>query len=98
MARILTDTHSDPASDKQNEIMVSSYLGANNKLVLVAINYGTTDNTLQIDLKNANKDYKKLLRYLTTDAADVNMKPELLKGIKSPIALPARSISTIVMN
>jgi len=98
MARILTDTHSDPASDKQNEIMVSSYLGANNKLVFVAINYGTTENTLQIDLKNANKDYKKLLRYLTTDAADVNMKPELLKGIKSPISLPARSISTIVMD
>ena len=98
MTRILTESFGDKSEDPGKNLMVSSYLDANNKLVLVAINYSTDALDLRIDLQNAKRKYKSLTRYLTTDAADTNMKPEPLKGLNEIVSLPARSISTILVD
>jgi len=98
MTRIMTESVGDKNEDPGKNLMVSSYLDANNKLVLVAINYSTDALDLRIDLQNAKRKYKSLTRYLTTDAADTNMKPEPLKGLNEIVSLPARSISTILVD
>jgi O-glycosyl hydrolase len=97
MTRILTSVKGTKIPEQEKNLMVSSYLNSNNKMVVVAINYGTAALDVQMELKNAKSKYKKFYRYLTTDEADVNMKPESLKGIEESIVLPARSISTIIM-
>jgi O-glycosyl hydrolase len=98
MTRVLTESRGEKSEDFNKNLMVSSYLDANNKLVLVAINYSTAALDLRLDLHNAKRKYKSLTRYLTTDAADTNMKPESLKGLNELVSLPARSISTIIIN
>jgi len=97
MIRIFTESEGDKTSNRVKNLMVSSYLDRDNKLVLVAINYGPAGIDLQLKLKNAKKKYSRLSRYLTTADEDINMKPEFLKELKNVISLPARSISTIVM-
>ncbi|MEJ7558860.1 MAG: glycoside hydrolase [Pedobacter sp.] len=97
MTRILTDHEEDAGSETAKNLMVSSYLDRNNKLVLVAINYGNVKMDLKLSIKNAKRKYRGFTRYLTTSADDINMKPELANGIDKPILLPPRSISTIVL-
>lgn len=98
MTRVSTASIGDKKELAEKSLMVSSYIDANDKLVIVAINYGTGKLDVKLDLKNANKKYKDLSRYLTTDATDTNMKPESLKGVNEFVSLPGRSISTIILN
>ncbi|RYE51593.1 MAG: beta-glycosidase [Sphingobacteriales bacterium] len=98
MTRVLSESIGKKSAKSVKNLMVSSYLDANNNLVLVAINYGTAALNLTLDVKNAKRKYKSLTRYLTTDATDTNMKPESFKSVKELVSLPARSISTIIFN
>jgi O-glycosyl hydrolase len=98
MTRVPTETKTEDSLKDLQTLMVSSYIDSTNKLVLVAINYGTTELNLKLDLVNAKKKYKKASRYLTTAAEEVNMKPESLKNATESIALPSRSISTIILD
>ncbi|RZK81066.1 MAG: beta-glycosidase, partial [Pedobacter sp.] len=99
MTRLLTEHNlKDKKEDKQTDLMVSAYIDHKNKLVVVGTNYSDSPLQVKLDLKNVKKKYRYATRYLTTDAKDIDMKPEGLKNHGGVITLPARSISTIVMN
>ncbi|HKG06635.1 MAG TPA: glycoside hydrolase [Pedobacter sp.] len=83
---------------EQSELMLSAYVDQKNNLVIVGTNYGATALRIRLDLKNNRKKYKSATRYLTTDVKDMDMKPEHIRGYNDLITLPARSISTIVLN
>jgi O-glycosyl hydrolase len=93
MERIAADL---PSAGKN--IMVSAYKDKNNKLVLVCINYGANNVTLKLDLKNAKKKYQNLAMYLTTADKDIDMKAMPAQNYLKPVSLPARAISTILVN
>jgi O-glycosyl hydrolase len=93
MVRVLTGT----APATQSKILVSAWKGANNKLVIVAVNRGTTDTKVNLDLKNATKKYKTLSTYLTNRDKSVNMQASQNKYTPG-VLLPARSISTFVLD
>ncbi|WP_018612305.1 glycoside hydrolase [Segetibacter koreensis] len=90
-------------SDNLNDIeaaqktMISAYKDDNGRMVIVAINYTTKEQSISIKVKNF-KPIKTVRAYVTTAAKDENMKASLARSIDSSIALPSRSISTIVMN
>jgi O-glycosyl hydrolase len=98
MTRVVSPFDGISPTDPAKKLMISAFIDGNNKLVLVAINYGAVDIEVKINLKNAKKKYKTISRYLTTAAEDANMKPELLKDANGLIAMPSRSISTLVFN
>jgi O-glycosyl hydrolase len=86
----------DPVAAAQ-DVMVSAYTDDKGKLVMVAINYQAEERKLQLDLKNfRNKTTYK--SYLTTASPDDNLKLQAGGNIKSGVALPARSITTLVLN
>jgi O-glycosyl hydrolase len=97
MIRITTEYPGVLGADGLENLMVSSYLDRHNKLVLVAINYGNVGIDLKLNLKNTIRKYSTLCRYLTTAADDVNMKSEVRTELNNRISLPARSISTLVI-
>lgn len=99
MTRVMIEkTSGNISADTEKNLMVSSYLDQHNNLVLVGTNYGTTAIEIKLDIKNAKKKYTSASRYLTTSADEVNMKPEVLKKYAGLILLPARSISTIILD
>ncbi|MFT3934279.1 MAG: glycoside hydrolase [Chitinophagaceae bacterium] len=95
MKRIVTD-RSDKLNDVQaaQDIMLSAYTD-NKKIVVVCINYAKTSKQISLDFPGFKKP-QKVQQYLTTAAAEDNMKYSLLKNANN-IALPARSISTFVL-
>jgi O-glycosyl hydrolase len=90
---------SDNAADLEaaQKTMVSAYTDNKGKLVLVALNYTTSAQPLALNLQNMGK-IKKALAYTTTAAPEENMKATAVKNIKEGFTLPARSITTIVLN
>jgi len=79
------------------KVMVSAYSGDKGKLIVVAINYEPEARNMQLDIKQ----YKKgttYQRYVTTAAPNENMKPYPAGNINQPLALPPRSITTLVVN
>ncbi|MCW3078664.1 glycoside hydrolase [Segetibacter sp.] len=75
--------------------MISTYKGDNGKMVIVAINYAREQQPLSIDLKNV--PIRIMRGYVTTALNQDNMKVSEIKNVKSAM-LPARSITTIVVN
>jgi O-glycosyl hydrolase len=75
------------------QCMVSAFEG-NGSLVVVAINYGTEEKSIQPRLKNFSS-FTKCTRYVTTSKQDDNMKA-YPQAINEAIKLSPRSISTIV--
>lgn len=96
MKRVLTSTDEKQATIDKN-LLISSYTDKNNKLVVVAVNYGKKTIDLELELTNVKKKYKKVTRYLTDGTEGVNMKPSILPDL-SKISMPARSISTLVLD
>lgn len=96
MIRLITDNTND-SSGESKDLMVSAYSGSKNQLVLVATNYSGRDVEIKLDIRPLNKKIKVITRYLTTADEDMNMRPESIVPGKE-VKLPARSISTIVMN
>jgi O-glycosyl hydrolase len=98
MKRIITSTDTEGHPVLNKHLLISSYIDKNNKLVIVAINNGTTQIDLKLDLQNTKKKYKKAIQYLTDSSEAVNMKPSAISSYQSGIMLPGRSISTIVVD
>lgn len=98
MHRLLTsrNDHFSPVEAAQ-KVMVSAFAQNNGKLVVVAINYQSQSQSLQLDIKNLKKGstYK---RYVTTAAPDENLKAYPAGKVTEAISLPARSITTLVLN
>jgi O-glycosyl hydrolase len=88
-------------SNKDNadnsKLLISAYTDKNNKLVIVGINYGTGSVNTNLELLHGKKKYKKMSIYLTAAGADLNMKASGTKPYHKQVELPARSISTIVL-
>jgi hypothetical protein len=78
-------------------VMVSAFAGDKGKLVVVAINYETTANDLQLAVKGFKKG-AAYQRYVTTAAPDDNLKPYPGGKINQVVSLPPRSVTTLVMN
>lgn len=97
MTRLLTEKLTDSKDQTDKNLLVSAYLDDRGRLVLVAINSGMKDVKIKIDLKNTSHHYKNGTRYLTTSAEDVNMLPEKISHLDHRVSLPARSISTLIL-
>ncbi len=95
MNRIET-SRSDMLSNIQSaqDIMLSAYTD-NKKLVVVCINYSTSEKEISLAMPGFKKP-KKVDQYLSTANADENMKYNALKNVDK-IKLPARSIATFVI-
>ncbi|MGV3766178.1 MAG: glycoside hydrolase [Chitinophagaceae bacterium] len=74
-------------------IMASAYT-AKKQAVMVFINYADTDQTVLLDLKNLGR-IKSAKKYVTS--SEDNLKAYTLKNIQQPVALPARSVTTVVL-
>lgn len=89
-------------SDKMDEltasqnIMLSAYT-SKKQLVLVAINYTTAEKDILLDIKGFGKT-RSMQQYVTSAAAGDNLKAYPVVTGKSSITLPARSITTFVIN
>jgi len=98
MTRLLTGNTMSSSKAEEKNLMVSAYMDKDSKMVVVGTNYGSRDVRVRLDIGNAKKRYGLATRYLTTAADDMNMKPEMLGQYTQDIFLPARSISTIVID
>ena len=76
-------------------IMLSAYRNSDGSRVVVAINYTTDDKT--ISLKLGLKKGESLRAYRTSDVDDENLKP-VGKVKATRLSLPAKSITTVVVN
>lgn len=85
----------DDLTASQN-IMLSAYT-SEKQLVLVAINYTTTGKDILLDIKDIGK-VKSVQRFVTSAAAGDNLKAYPITKLKGNITLPARSITTFVVN
>lgn len=77
--------------------MVSAYKDTNGSFVMVLINYANEAENVQIKLQNFKK-VNTIKKFVTTAEANINMEASIVKNLYSTILLPARSISTIVIN
>jgi len=84
-------------SETTKNLMVSAYTDPKtNKLVMVAVNYGTTPANIKLDIKNPAKKYKKIAAWLTTESKDINLQKLPVQVYNNAVlALPARSIVTL---
>lgn len=96
MQRIAT-TRSDERDElsASQHIMLSAYTKGK-QLVVVAINYTAEAQDVQLDVKHFG-NIKTAKRYQTTAAAEDNLKAYPLSNIKQAINLPARSVTTFVL-
>ncbi|MEO7045672.1 MAG: glycoside hydrolase, partial [Ferruginibacter sp.] len=77
--------------------MVSAFTDHKEQLVIVAVNYQNEEQEIKFLLKNPEK-IKSIETFTTTSQEDENMKAAVLKNIKNGLILPARSITTVVIN
>lgn len=98
MTRVLSEKTMNGSKAEEKNLMVSAYMDQHNKMVVVGTNYGTAEVKIRLDVSNTRKRSGQATRYLTTAADEVNMKPEVLEQYAEVISLPARSISTIVVD
>lgn len=98
MKRIAVERNDNLDLYKQaQDVMVSAYTNGKGKLVVVAINY-TRDNTaLKLNLINLKKG-STYRTYVTSAAADDNLKASPVQKVGGPVALKSRSVTTIVFN
>ncbi|HXS57831.1 MAG TPA: glycoside hydrolase [Hanamia sp.] len=78
------------------KVMVSAFAGKNGELIIVAINYESTQHKISLELKHS-KRIGQISAYVTTAEKGFDMKYAKLKG-NERIALPPRSITTLVIN
>lgn len=78
------------------QVMVSAFTNQKGKMVVIAINYTQEEQPLHLNL--ANTTVKTVKSYTTTAAATDNMKAAVVKNINEGVMLPARSITTFVIN
>ncbi|MES2827174.1 MAG: glycoside hydrolase [Bacteroidota bacterium] len=86
------------ARTDNSDLLLSAFVDKSNKIVIVATNYGTRAINTKFDLGNKTRKYRSVQRYLTSSNEEDNMKPEIILTLDKPVELPARSISTFVLN
>ena len=96
MQRVVTDPRDNATG--QHDLLISAWKDKNNQLVIVGINHGTKDARIRLALKGDRTNYKKMVTYLTDGNQADNMKASPGKKFSPDILLPARSISTLVLN
>lgn len=84
------------AVEAAQQVMVSAFSGAAGNMVVVAINYEPRARDLQLKVKGYPKK-ARYKRYVTTAAADENLKPYPAGKTDRAISLPPRSITTLVI-
>ncbi|KLT66659.1 glycoside hydrolase [Pedobacter sp. BMA] len=82
---------------ENKKLLVSAYTDQKGKVVIVAINQHDQGAEINMKLLNNKRKYKTIKSYRTTGAEGDDMKLQAFKGIDHGIALPARSITTILM-
>ncbi len=89
---------SDGLNDLQaaQQTMFTAYTNGNGQTVIVAINYTERAQPLRVELGNSKRT-KKVRSYVTTAAAEDNMRSVVLRNLDN-VALPPRSITTFVVN
>jgi O-glycosyl hydrolase len=97
MQRLAVD-RSDKLTDLQaaQNIMLSAYTDDKGKVVIVAINYTTSDKSVKLDVPNISKS-AKIIRYITSAATEDNLKFYPAQKLKDEVLLPARSVVTMVI-
>lgn len=90
---IIRDDKADAIGDAQN-LMLSAFGNDKGKLVVAAINYSLKEQSIQLNDKIL-KNKSSCKKYVTTKLKDENLKISI-QGINKPVALSARSITTIV--
>ncbi|EHQ25920.1 glycoside hydrolase [Mucilaginibacter paludis] len=95
MKRIITTVSNH---GNHGKLMLTSYIDDKGGLVIVGINYGMADAPINLAIKNPKRAYQTLSRYLTAGADGLDMKTSGIQPYHKQITLPARSISTIVIN
>lgn len=83
--------------DAAQKTMVTAFKNKHGRLVLVLINYAKQQQNVQFKVQNLKK-INRLRSYVTTAEKNMNMKSRIFKDIGSLLHLPARSITTLVMN
>lgn len=78
------------------QTMFSAYTDGKGQTVVVAINYTSEAQNVKLNLQNS-KRVNKVRSYVTTAAADDNMRSGQLKNLDN-VVLPPRSITTFVVN
>jgi O-glycosyl hydrolase len=96
MQRINT-TRSDNKDDltASQHIMLSAFT-SNKQLTIIAINYTTEAQDIKLTIKSFGK-IKTIKKYQTTATAEDNLKAYTVQGTKKAITLPARSVTTFVL-
>jgi O-glycosyl hydrolase len=79
------------------DVMISAFTGGKDKLVMVVVNYTSETRTIKPALKNF-KTVKKYRTYVTSAAANDNLKPSAEQQLTGSISLLPRSVTTIVLN
>jgi O-glycosyl hydrolase len=97
MQRVLATTYQSQQQIVNKNLMISSYVDKDNKVVTVAINYGEKPIQIELAVTNSTKKYATVLTYLTSAAAGADMKAQPQQKSTDQISLPARSIATIIV-
>lgn len=99
MTRIPVEIMSDGKPNRGKEsLLISSYVAANGKLVIVVVNCGTKSMTIDLDIIGKDRDYAGGIRYLTTAEKEEDMIPERIGSQLKSLSVPARSLSTILLD
>jgi O-glycosyl hydrolase len=85
----------DDVAASQN-VMLSAYEGENNQLVIVAINYTQSQQDVKMKLKRFDK-VKSIKKYVTSANEQDNLKAYSVETLKPNFKLPARSITTFLI-
>ena len=81
-------------------LMLSAYRNADGSVAIVAINYGTDERPVSIDLSQLstlNSQLSTAIAYRTSDVEGENLKNVGVVNLKKTV-LPARSVTTFVVN
>jgi O-glycosyl hydrolase len=96
MQRVVTNSPDNTTG--QHDLLISAWKDKKNQLVIVGINHGTKDIRIRLTLKGDRIKYKTMVTYLTDGNQADNMKASPGKKFSPDVLLPARSISTLVLN
>lgn len=92
--QVVRSDNRDELAASQN-IMLSAYTSAK-QVVVVAINYTSTEKAILLDIKKAGT-IRSVKKYITSAVAEDNLKAYPVSNLKGNMVLPARSITTFVM-
>jgi hypothetical protein len=85
------------AVEVAQDVMVSSFSGGADKLVMVLVNYTDQPRTIRPELKNF-KAVKTYRTYVTSAAVKDNLRPSATQKFNGTFNLAPRSVTTVILN